>query len=147
MAALEFPASPTIGDTYDAPTGTTYTWNGASWVSYLAPVEVPVYESAIVEDVSTTTYTLVSADADNKYKRLSNAAGCAVTVPPNASVAIAVDTTITFRSVNAGSSLVAGSGVTLTSMGASGLSFSETGAVVQIKKVATDTWDVIGGVS
>jgi hypothetical protein len=32
MAALDFPASPTVGQQYAAPNGVTYQWDGAAWV-------------------------------------------------------------------------------------------------------------------
>jgi Repeat of unknown function (DUF5907) len=32
MAALDFPASPTVGQQYAAPNGITYQWDGAAWV-------------------------------------------------------------------------------------------------------------------
>lgn len=97
--------------------------------------------------VSTTTYTLVLADAYG-YIRLTHASGCDVTVPPNATEAFAIGTVITFRNAGAGiSALVAGAGVTLNPRGGSGgsLDFAEEGATVQIKKVATNEWDIIGG--
>jgi hypothetical protein len=96
--------------------------------------------------LSGTTYTLVIGDAYG-YLRATNASGCAITVPPNSSVAFILGTVITFRAATAGAvSLVAGAGVTLNPPGGAGspLSFAEEGATVQIKKVGTDTWDVIG---
>lgn len=103
---------------------------------------------ASTEEVTGATYTLVLADGDNKYLRVTDVSGCAITVPPNSSVEFTIDTVITFRAATAGTvSLVAGPGVTLNPPGGSGgsLGFAEEGAVVQIKKVATDEWDVIGG--
>lgn len=32
MAAIDFPASPTVGDTYGAPGGVTWLWDGTAWV-------------------------------------------------------------------------------------------------------------------
>lgn len=57
------------------------------------------FRPAITQTVSTTTYDLLSTDA-NKYKRCTNAAGCAVMVPVD--LAILVDSEIYFRSVGAG---------------------------------------------
>src|SRR5215467_13736233 len=33
MAAPDFPASPTVGQTYTAPNGIVYTWDGAVWTT------------------------------------------------------------------------------------------------------------------
>lgn len=33
MAPLVFPPSPTVGDTFDAPNGVTYTWDGVVWIA------------------------------------------------------------------------------------------------------------------
>jgi len=37
MAAPDFPASPTVGQTYTAPSGLVYTWDGAVWSNSGAP--------------------------------------------------------------------------------------------------------------
>lgn len=128
-----------------------YRHNGTTWVEYVAAssysdddarAAVAVPPTAI----SGTTHTLVIGNA-NQYLRATNASGCAITVPPNADVAFEIGTVVTIRAATAGTvSLVAGSGVTLNPPGGSGgsLDFAEEGAVVQVKKVATNEWDVIG---
>jgi hypothetical protein len=40
MAALNFPASPTIGDTYLPGNGVTYTWDGVSWNAKLGSLSI-----------------------------------------------------------------------------------------------------------
>lgn len=95
--------------------------------------------------VAAASLTLALTDR-GAYLRLTSA--CAVTVPPNSSVAFPIGSVVTMRQASAGAcSLVAGAGVTLNPPGgASGsLNFAEEGATVQIKKIATDTWDIIGG--
>lgn len=63
-----------------------------------------------------TTYTLVSADADNKLVTTSNASAVTVTVPPSVFTA---GQQINVASIGVGlTTLVAGSGVTITSTGA-----------------------------
>lgn len=98
---------------------------------------------------STTARTLVLADA-YEYIRLTHASGCAVTIPPDSSVAFPIGTTITLRTTaSAASSLNPGSGVTLNKVGGGtgAQTFAEIGATAQIKKVATDEWDIIGGMA
>lgn len=63
-----------------------------------------------------TTYTLVAADAENKLVTTSNASAVTVTVPPSVFTA---GQQINIASIGVGlTTLVAGSGVTITSTGA-----------------------------
>ena len=63
-----------------------------------------------------TTYTLVSADADNKLVTTSNASAATVTVPPSV---FTVGQQINVASIGVGLTTFAqGSGVTITSTGA-----------------------------
>jgi len=41
MAALDFPASPTVGQQYAAPNGITYQWDGAAWIATGGPPATP----------------------------------------------------------------------------------------------------------
>lgn len=91
-----------------------------------------------------TTYTLVIGDA-GKYLRMNNAASITFTVPLNSSVAFATGTVITVIQIGAGVVTVGGSGVTLNAK--DGLKTNGQYAALQLIKVATDTWDVIGGVA
>lgn len=95
---------------------------------------------------SGTSYTAVLSDAQG-YIQFTNAAAIAFTIPPNASVAFPIGTTITIEQNNSGVvTFTAGAGVTLRSRG----SFVATAgqyAVAQTKKVATDTWTIIGDVA
>ncbi len=99
---------------------------------------------AVLNSQSGTTYTLILSDS-NKYLRMNNAAAIALTVPTNASVAFPTGTVITVIQIGAGVVTVGGSGVTLNTFG--GLKTAGQYAALQIVKVATDTWDVIGGVA
>ena len=64
-----------------------------------------------------TTYTLVLTDAANKLVTTSNASAVTVTVPPSI---FAAGNTINVQSIGVGlTTIVAGSGVTITSTGAS----------------------------
>lgn len=91
---------------------------------------------------SGNNYTLVLADS-NKYIRCTNGASVAVTIPTNATVAFAIGTVITLRQAGAGQITVSGAGVTLNGNTKS----AEQHASLQIIKVDTDTWDIIGGIA
>lgn len=86
---------------------------------------------------------LVLADAFT-HIRQTNAGGCVVTVPLNATQAFPIGTKIRFTSAGAAAStLVATGGVTLNSRGGA-LTAAGQFAVYEIEKVATDVWDVLG---
>ena len=90
-----------------------------------------------------TTYTLVLSDAA-KLIRCSNASAITLTIPPNSSVAFPVGTIITVEQQGAGVITVApGSGVTINS---AKRKTDGQYAVVQIYKVDSDVWNVIGGI-
>lgn len=112
----------------------------------LGPFTIPriPFRPAIVSTVAGSTYTPVIGDA-NGYKRCTDALGCVVTIPENASVAFPVDTEITFRQCGGG----AVSFDTSTDVVINGVTgyLNETaaeGAVVTLKKVAEDEWDLLG---
>lgn len=103
-------------------------------------------KGATTKSETGTSYTAVLADK-NKYIRFTNGSAVAFTIPPNSSVAFPVDTVITVEQAGAGTvTLTPGSGVTLHSRGAL-LATAGQYAVAQLKKVATDTWTVIGDVA
>ena len=96
--------------------------------------------------VTGTAYTLVLGDA-YQHLRTTNAAAVTLTVPPNASVAFGIGAVVAFRQSGAGlATLVAGAGVTLNSRGGL-LNSGGQHAGFQIKKIATDEWDVWGDVA
>lgn len=97
-----------------------------------------------VETDSTTAWTLALADNYN-YMRASNASAITITVPPNSSVAFPIGSTILIEQTGAGAvTITNGSGVTLNAAN-SNLSTSAQYEVLQLVKVATDVWTVIGG--
>ena len=101
---------------------------------------------AVPKNVTNSTYTPVIEDAFG-YLRFTNATGCDITIPLNASVAFGVGTVINFRAATAGTvAFIENPGVTLNRPGGAlgSLNFAEEGATVQIKKVGTDEWDIIG---
>lgn len=92
-----------------------------------------------------TSYTLVAADA-GKYIRFNNANDITVTVPPNSSVAFDTGTVITGEQMGAGQvTFDEGSGVTINAL-EDGYSTADQYAAVQLVKVDTNTWTMIGGV-
>jgi hypothetical protein len=68
-----------------------------------------------------------------------------ITVPPNSSVAFAVDTEIHIRQAGAAAvAIVAGSGVTVSQPASQTKSLKEQYAVATLKKVSTDAWALFG---
>lgn len=96
-----------------------------------------------VESSASTSYTLVIGDAD-KYKRMTAATAVTITVPTNASVAFPTGTVVTFVQAGAGQITVSPVSGTVTLNGGN-KSFKQY-SVIQVIKVATDTWDLIGGI-
>lgn len=98
------------------------------------------------ETVSNTSYTLVAADVYKK-KRTTNSATTTVTLPPNASVSIAVGAWVELFQAGTGQLVVAGgSGVTVNSYGGSLACAGRYGSL-RAHKVATNEWDLEGMVA
>jgi len=91
-----------------------------------------------------TTYTLVIGDA-GKYIRMNNANAITLTVPLNNSVEFPTGTVITIIQIGAGVITVGGASVTFNKF--KGLKTAGQYAAIQLIKVDTNTWDVIGGVA
>jgi hypothetical protein len=87
----------------------------------------------------------------NRYMRCTHASGCTVTIPDNATVAFAIGTEMHFVQRGAGSVvLVAPSEtdseeVTINTRPGYEPETVDLGAVITAKKVATNEWDVFGG--
>ena len=104
-----------------------------------------------VRAVTSTSDTLVLADADNKLITYSNTGTTTITIPPYSSVAITTGSVINLIKIgSAGTvSIIQGSGVTIASTGTTSTNPTITkqfGAVSCIK-VSTDSWYVIGRVA
>jgi hypothetical protein len=99
---------------------------------------------AIFQD-NTTARTLSAGDRD-AYIRMNNASANAVTLPPNATVAIPVGTRVWIEQMGAGrTSIVAGAGVTIRQPSGSGVLYLRTQySQVWATKVATDEWVLSG---
>ncbi len=99
---------------------------------------IPVYAR------TATTFDPVFSDADS-YNRCTHASGCTVTIPDNADVAFPVNTEMHFRQCAAGAIIIDYSTAVTVNL-PDGYS-SETdglGAVITLKKVDTDEWDLFG---
>jgi len=94
----------------------------------------------------TANYILVLGDA-GKVVEMDNASARTITVPPNADVAFPVGTVIEVCQVGAGAlSVVAGSGVTIRSIG-SALDLQAQWATASLRKRATNEWVLTGELS
>ncbi|MES2845647.1 MAG: hypothetical protein V4747_11510 [Pseudomonadota bacterium] len=79
------------------------------------------------------------------YVRATNAAGCAVTVPTNASVAFPIGSEIRFCQRGAAPVTIVGdTGVTVNKPSGYDAETSAVGRVVTLKKIATNEWDLFG---
>lgn len=91
MAALDFPASPTVGQTYTA-NGLTYTWDGVSWDTTNSIASNLVYNS-FTATASQTTFTSSQAYTSGKIEVFANGVkmvnGSDVTVTSGTSVVFA----------------------------------------------------------
>lgn len=111
------------------------------------PFTLPISTAILAADVVTvagTTFapTLAAAQA---YHRCTHASGCVVTIPPNADVAFPLKTEMHFRQAAAGTvSFVEGTGVTINGITGYNEATQGPGAVVTLKKIATDIWDIFG---
>jgi len=94
-----------------------------------------------IEEVTTTSYTLVLADA-NKQKEFNNASAISIEIPLNTSVAFDVGTAIGGVQTGAGQVMISGAvGVTIRN---SDLKTLRQYSRFTMLKVGTDTWDVFG---
>lgn len=92
------------------------------------------------------TYTTVLGDANSLVRR-NNASANTVTIPPNSSVAYPIGTILNVVQTGAGkTSLVAGSGVTLSSAGAV-LDLRLQFSTASLMKILVNTWILTGDLS
>lgn len=92
-----------------------------------------------------TTYTLVLSDV-RKLVTLSNASSITLTIPTNASVAVPVGDYIDLLQLGVGQvTVVAAGGVTVN--GTPGLKLRAQYSGAMAKKIATDTWVIVGDLS
>lgn len=90
------------------------------------------------------SHTLELADA-GVVLRMDAGTSLEVTVPANSAVAFPVGTVVNVRQINAPTSIVAASGVTVSVPFGLTLALEGAGHEVSLHKVATDTWEAVGG--
>jgi hypothetical protein len=104
-----------------------------------------------VRAVTSTSDTLVLADADNKLITYSNTGATTITIPPSSSVAFTTGSVINLIKIGATGTMtiVQGAGVTIASTGTVSTSptVTKTFGAVSCIKVDTDSWYVIGRVA
>jgi hypothetical protein len=99
-----------------------------------------------IVSVTGTSRTFALSDA-NTFQNCNNASSQTLTVPPNSSVAFTIGTEIEVWQQGVGQvSIAAGVGVTLLSK-LSHLNLSAQYVGATLKKIATDTWLVVGDLS
>ena len=104
-----------------------------------------------VRAVTSTSDTLVLADADNKLITYSNTGTTTITVPAYTDVAMTTGSVVNVIKIASGGtiSIIQGSGVTIASSGATSTNPVITGnyKAASIIKVSTDSWYVVGGIA
>ena len=104
-----------------------------------------------VRAVTSTSDTLVLADADNKLITYSNTGTTTITVPAYTDVAMTTGSVVNVIKIGSGGtiSIIQGSGVTIASSGATSTNPVITGnyKAASIVKVSTDSWYVVGGIA
>jgi len=101
-------------------------------------------------NAQSASYTAVLADGNNTLVTLSNASANTFTIPPNSSVAFPVGTILNFAQTGAGQTTITqGSGVTITSVGATAsapktrVQYSACSAV----QTSANAWLVFGDIA
>ncbi len=103
-------------------------------------------ELARSKEVSTTTFDPVLLDAQS-YNRCTNVSGCVVTIPEDGTVDFPLDTELAFRQCD-----VSGAVSFVGESTAVGINYPDDsnpntavrGAVVQLKKIGANDWDLYG---
>lgn len=97
-----------------------------------------------IKTISGTTATLAAADS-GKWHRFTSATAVTITVPLDADVSIPVGSYYIIRQVGAGAlTLSPTSGVTVNPLSGYDLATDTQGATLELTKVGTDEWDLVG---
>lgn len=100
--------------------------------------------TTVPSSTKTANYTLALSDS-GEVVEMNLGTALTLTVPPNSSVAFPAGTVVEVYRMGAGTvTLVAGSGVTLTTPAGSPLTLRVQGSTVSLRKRATDEWVISG---
>ncbi|WP_192183292.1 hypothetical protein [Mesorhizobium amorphae] len=112
---------------------------------YIVTLPQANFRPSVVATISAATHTPVLGDA-NGYKRCTNAGGCVVTLPLNDDVAFPIDTELGYRASSDGPVTfeVSTDGPTINPVPGFLNQSAQEGALVTLKKVGTDEWDIGG---
>jgi hypothetical protein len=94
-------------------------------------------------DLSASTYTLQGTD-DLKFYRATAVGGCTVTIPDSGSVAIPLDSEISFRQCAGQMVFDWSTPVAVNVPDGFDARTNYIGAVITLKKIGTDEWDIFG---
>lgn len=132
-----------LGDTVSAANGGTFNGNIAINADFTATGTGIAQQGLPIITETTASRTLAIADIGG-YIRTTSSSATTVTVPANSSVAFPIGAEVVLIQAGTGQvTFVADSGVTLNSKD-SNLKLSTQYSAATCKKVATDTWDIIG---
>lgn len=121
--------------------------NGITWTYDDASNTLTAKHTGVAPTTDATTARTASLADAGGWIEFTNASAVAWTIPPNSSTAFPLGTLIQGRQAGAGTvTITAGAGVTLNSRGGFVASAGQY-AIFGVKKVATDTWAVIGDVA
>jgi hypothetical protein len=100
----------------------------------------------LTNTLTVSTYTLQGGD-DLKYFRCEGTSGLVVIIPTHASVSFLTDTEISFRQCGGHLAFEATTGVLLNVPVGREASTNHVGAVVTLKNVGVDDWDLFGSLT
>jgi hypothetical protein len=134
-----------VGDITAVTAGTGLSGGGTSGAVTVS-FDYSVGNQAVENAQTGTTYTLVLTDA-GKMVTMTNGSANTLTVPPNSSVALPVNTRLDIIQYGAGqTTIAAGAGVTIYSSG-SKLKLTGQYSGASLWKKATDTWVLVGDIN
>lgn len=142
MAAIDFPSSPTVGDSVTSSEGRRWVWDGSIWQADTGVINTPFAAYTTVNTQTGTTYTF-AIDDWQKLTSFTSSSSVTATIPLNSTTAYSVGTRLDMVQDGTGQVTIAGAvGVTLKTSTTAALrtQYSIASAI----KMATDTWLIVG---